>query len=79
MYVRCFAAIAAVSLFAGCAIHPEPENVTGVDTADIVKQIRCETRDAARKIILRELERLATNGNNRSPRTFYRNMRPIRS
>lgn len=49
---------------AGCAIHPEPEDVTGVDTADIVKQIRCETRDAGRRIILRELERLATFGSN---------------
>jgi hypothetical protein len=64
MHIRRCAAIAAVSLFAGCAIHPVPEDVTGVDTADIVKQIRCETRDAARKIIVKELERLATYGDN---------------
>src|ERR1700730_15077007 len=64
MYVRCFAALAAASLMGGCAIHPVPEDVTGLRTADIVKQIRCETRDAARKIITRELERLATFGNN---------------
>jgi hypothetical protein len=66
MFRRLFAAAAALSVlfFAGCAIHPVPEDVTGLDTADIVKQIRCETRDAARKIILRELERLATAGNN---------------
>jgi hypothetical protein len=30
----------------GCAIHPLPENVTGVDTPDIVRQIRCEAREA---------------------------------
>jgi hypothetical protein len=64
MYIRRFAAIAAASLFAGCSIHPVPEDVTGLDTADIVKQIRCETRDAAREIILRRLEKLATRGNN---------------
>src|SRR5215467_3644137 len=64
MYVRRFAAVAAVSLLSSCAIHPLPEDVTGVDTAGIVKQIRCEARDAARKIILRELERLATYGDN---------------
>jgi hypothetical protein len=34
------------ALLAGCAIHPLPENVTGVDTADIVRQIRCESREA---------------------------------
>jgi hypothetical protein len=48
----------------GCAIHPLPEDVTGLTTGDIVKQIRCESRDAARKIIIRELERLANFGNN---------------
>src|SRR5207249_2348270 len=31
---------------AGCAIHPLPENVTGVPTYTIVRQIRCETRQA---------------------------------
>jgi hypothetical protein len=35
--------------------HPVPEDVTGLDTADIVKQIRCETRDAARKTIVKFL------------------------
>jgi hypothetical protein len=64
MYVRCLAALAAASLMAGCAIHPVPEDVTGLDTADIVKQIRCETRDAARRIIRERLEKLATYGNN---------------
>lgn len=56
------AAAAAVLLLSGCAIHPEPEDVTGLDTADIVKQIRCETRDAARKIIVKYLERHAQYG-----------------
>jgi len=60
MYLRCLAAFAAASLMGGCAIHPLPEDVTGLDTASIVKQIRCETRDAARKIILDELKLMAT-------------------
>jgi hypothetical protein len=59
---RSAAIVAAGALLAACAIHPEPENVTGIDTADIVKQIRCETRDAARKIILNDLEALGTGG-----------------
>jgi hypothetical protein len=29
-----------------CAIHPTPENVTGVKTAQIVHRNRCEARDA---------------------------------
>ena len=31
---------------AGCAIHPLPEDVSGVPTYVIVRQIRCETRQA---------------------------------
>ncbi len=31
---------------AGCAIHPLPEDVSGVPTYPIVRQIRCETRQA---------------------------------
>jgi hypothetical protein len=64
MYTRFIATVVAASLMAGCAIHPVPEDVTGLDTADIVKQIRCETRDAARKIIRDRLEKLATFGSN---------------
>lgn len=43
-----------VAVFAGgCAIHPIPDNVTGVSTYDIVRNVRCEARDAIReKIIL---------------------------
>jgi hypothetical protein len=33
-------------LVAGCAIRPLPEHVTGVTTYNIVRQIRCETRQA---------------------------------
>lgn len=40
-------------LSAGCALHPLPDDVTGVSTYDIVRNIRCEARDAVRdKIIL---------------------------
>jgi hypothetical protein len=31
---------------AGCAIHPLPEQVTGLNTVQIVNHIRCEARDA---------------------------------
>src|ERR1700685_1993726 len=61
MYSKRFAAIALSSLVAGCAIHPVPEDVTGVDTAGIVKQIRCETRDAVREMIRKQLEILAAS------------------
>jgi hypothetical protein len=40
-----------------------PEDVTGIDTAGIVKQIRCETRDAARQVIIKFLTNLARDGN----------------
>jgi hypothetical protein len=33
-------------LVASCAIRPLPEQVTGITTFNIVKQIRCETREA---------------------------------
>jgi hypothetical protein len=46
MSVRVVAALAALLLSSGCAIHPLPEDVTGVDTPDIVRQIRCESREA---------------------------------
>jgi len=41
-----FATVPAVVWLAGCAIHPLPDEVTGVSTFDIVKQIRCEARQA---------------------------------
>jgi hypothetical protein len=36
----------AVFVLGACAIHPLPEDVTGVSTYYIVRQIRCETREA---------------------------------
>jgi hypothetical protein len=52
MSVRVVPALAALSLFSGCAIHPLPENVTGLSTNIIVRQIRCETREAVIDSIL---------------------------
>src|SRR3954447_9065606 len=46
MFYRSFAASLFAASLGGCAIHPLPEDVTGVDTADIVRQIRCEAREA---------------------------------
>jgi hypothetical protein len=38
-------AIALSCVLAGCAIHPLPENVTGLKTPHIVHHVRCEARD----------------------------------
>jgi hypothetical protein len=40
--------IAIALALGGCAIHPLPDDVTGVSTNDIVRKIRCEARDAVR-------------------------------
>ncbi len=58
MYMRLFAVFAAMTLLSGCAIHPLPEDVTGVTTYQIVRQIRCETREAARKELVNWLANL---------------------
>lgn len=58
MYIRFFAALAALPLFSGCAIHPLPEDFSGVDTYHIVRQIRCETRETLRKFVITWLEDL---------------------
>jgi hypothetical protein len=50
--------VAALGLV-GCAIHPLPEDVAGVDTYHIVRQIRCETREALKKELLLYLYNLA--------------------
>jgi hypothetical protein len=42
----CAGALAIAFIAAGCAIHPLPEDVTGVPTYVIVRQIRCEARQA---------------------------------
>jgi hypothetical protein len=55
-------ALAAVSLLSGCAIHPVPEDVTGVDTVDIVKQVRCETREALTDLIKEKLKDWSDRG-----------------
>jgi hypothetical protein len=41
-----YALALAACVLAGCAIHPLPDDVTGVSTANIVRKIRCEARDA---------------------------------
>jgi hypothetical protein len=42
----CAGALGVALAVAGCAIHPLPEDVAGVPTYYIVRQIRCETRQA---------------------------------
>jgi hypothetical protein len=62
MRIRFFAAVAVALLLSACSIHPLPEDVTGVNTYHIVRQIRCETRAAVIAIILRVLRREADGG-----------------
>ena len=54
--------LAAALLASGCSIHPVPADVTGVDTKDIVKQIRCETREALADEIKAQLKKWAAAG-----------------
>jgi hypothetical protein len=53
-FFRAAAVGVAVSL-AGCAIHPLPEDVTGVSTFKIAQKIRCEARGALRDNLIRWL------------------------
>jgi hypothetical protein len=62
MRARLVCAFAAVSLFAGCAIHPLPEDVARANSFDIVRQIRCETRDTVREAVIGYLDILANQG-----------------
>ena len=59
MCKRLLASICVLLLVSGCAIHPVPEDVTGVDTYHIVRQIRCETRKAVIDFLMRQLRRQA--------------------
>ena len=57
----------------GCAIHPLPENVTGVKTAGIVHRIRCEARSAvldAKEALNRKLQRAQQQGSRNRLRTL---------
>lgn len=62
MLLRVLATLSSALLLAGCAIHPVPENVTGVETEDIVRQIRCEARDALIAVIKEKLRDVAGQG-----------------
>ncbi|MCK1298380.1 MULTISPECIES: hypothetical protein [unclassified Bradyrhizobium] len=42
-------------LVASCAVRPLPEQATGITTFNIVKQIRCETREAAFNVLVNGL------------------------
>lgn len=56
--VFCIAGVALSFFASGCSIHPLPEDVTGVSTYHIVRQIRCEARDTLRRIVIKWLGRL---------------------
>jgi hypothetical protein len=48
----CVAATALSFFAAGCAIHPLPEDVSGVSTYHIVRQIRCEARATVKSMVI---------------------------
>jgi hypothetical protein len=53
--VKVLLGLSCALLLAGCAIRPLPEQVTGVTTFNIVKQIRCETREAVFDVFIKGL------------------------
>lgn len=82
MFLRILPLTAAIFV-AGCAIRPLPENVSGVSTPTIVKQIRCETRQAIIDLTLGWLTANANLENHRvDPQAHdigmdFKNGRPI--
>lgn len=71
------AAISMSVCLASCALHPLPEDVTGVSTYHIVRQIRCEAREA---IISSAIGWLSTNNDPEAQRIgleFANHTRPI--
>jgi hypothetical protein len=62
MHYRSVIVSSLAALLGGCAIHPLPENVTGIDTPDIVRQIRCESREAVIHEVKQWLTSLANAG-----------------
>jgi len=74
------ASIAAVVWLAGCAIHPLPDDVTGVSTYNIVRQIRCEARQAIFDFAITYLT--SQNGDIEAKeigRQFKEGLRPVHS
>ena len=63
MSVRAIFCVLLSLLFSGCSIHPVPEEVTGVDTYHIARQIRCETREALIDFLMSQFKRMAKDGN----------------
>jgi len=55
-------ALSACVTLSGCAIHPLPEDVTNLTTYDIVRQIRCETAEAGKKLVLDALHKWTDAG-----------------
>jgi hypothetical protein len=62
----------------GCAIHPLPEDVTGIPTAMIARKIRCEARTALKDNLVTYLKRVKDPAANRLGVEFE-NGRPLNS
>jgi hypothetical protein len=74
MCIRLVAAVAAALALSNCAIHPVPQDVTGVTTYQIVRQIRCETRAAAIALVIKELRRLGTDNEEQAANPIARHV-----
>lgn len=64
-------------LMGGCAIHPEPKDVTGVRTFEIVQQIRCETREAVIDLAFEWLKTIRDEDVQKRVLEFATNSRPV--
>jgi hypothetical protein len=50
-----WAASVVAATLVGCSIHPIPDDVSRYDTADIVRNVRCEAKEAVRERIQQAL------------------------
>ena len=54
-WIRLTSVVVAGAVSTGCSVHPLPDDVTRLSTYNIVRQIRCETREAVIDSMLRYL------------------------
>lgn len=72
------ASVALAILLGACSIHPLPEDVTRLSTYEIVKQIRCETRQAVFDATIQWLEEGDVGPKSRAVgASFSKSRRPI--
>lgn len=79
-FLRGLALVTAAGLLAGCSIRPLPEDVTRVPTYHIVRQIRCEAREALGRLAIGWLKNHRDDAHaRRIGLEFDKGIRPISS